>query len=211
MAGRKTLFKLGLTGGIASGKSTLATHWRKAGAAVIDADELAHQTLRPESPIYPAIVKTFGKQILDVDGTINRARLGKIVFADEQKRQALNQMIHPAVHQMWQQAIGEIERAGQANITVSSVPLLYEVAMENEFDCVVVIGCSEQTQLERLAAKGLDAAQARARIQAQWPIQKKMDKANFVIWNDGSLPVLAEQADIIWATIKESHYAPGKN
>ncbi len=211
MAVRKTLIKLGLTGGIASGKSTVATRWREAGAAVIDADELAHQTLRPETPTYAAIVKTFGNEILDKNGTINRARLGEIVFANEQKRLVLNQIVHPAVDQMWKAAVGEIERSGQADVVVLSIPLLYEVGVENEFDQVVVVAASEQTQLSRLAAKGLNVTQARARVQAQWPIQKKMDKADFVIWNDGSLAVLAEQADIIWATIKESHHAPGKN
>ncbi len=211
MAIRKTLIRLGLTGGIASGKSTVATRWREAGAAVIDADELAHQTLRPETPTYAAIVNTFGNEILDKNGTINRARLGEIVFANEQKRLALNQIVHPAVDQMWKAAVGEIERSGQADVVVLSIPLLYEVGVENEFDRVVVVGSSEQTQLARLAAKGLNVTQARARVQAQWPIQKKMDKADFVIWNDGSLAVLAEQADIIWATIKESHHAPGKN
>ena len=211
MAIRKTLFKLGLTGGIASGKSTVATHWRESGAAVIDADELAHQTLRPETPTHLAIVKAFGKEILEENGTINRARLGEIVFANERKRVALNQIVHPAVDQMWKAAVGEIERSGQADVVVLSIPLLYEVGVENEFDQVVVVAASEQTQLSRLAAKGLNVTQARARVQAQWPIQKKMDKADFVIWNDGSLAVLAEQADIIWATIKESHHAPGKN
>jgi dephospho-CoA kinase len=211
MAIRKTLIKLGLTGGIASGKSTVAAQWRDAGAAVIDADELAHQTLRPETPTHLAIVKTFGNKIINEDGTINRGRLGVIVFANEQKRLALNQIVHPAVDQMWHEALGEIERSGQADVVVLSIPLLYEVGVENEFDRVVVVASSEQTQLARLAAKGLHTTQARARVQAQWPIQKKMDKADFVIWNDGSLAVLTEQADIIWATIKESHHAPGKN
>lgn len=211
MAIQKTIIRLGLTGGIASGKSTVATQWREAGAAVIDADELAHQTLRPETPTYAAIVKTFGKQILDENGAINRGRLGEIVFANEQKRLALNQIVHPAVDQMWKAAVSGIERSGQADVVVLTIPLLYEVGVENQFDRVVVVASSEQTQLARLAAKGLNPTQARARVQAQWPIQKKMDKADFVIWNDGSLAVLAEQADIIWATIKESHYAPGKN
>ena len=92
-----------------------------------------------------------------------------------------------------------------------SVPLLYEVAAEDEFDCVVAVGCSEETQLARLKQKKLTKTEARARIRAQWPLPLKLDRADFVIWNDGSLQVHAEQADIIWATIKESYHAPHKN
>jgi dephospho-CoA kinase len=211
MADQKRLFRLGLTGGIAAGKSTVAARWRETGVAVIDADDLAHRTLQPGTPTHQEIVKTFGAGILDADGTINRPRLGEIVFADEQKRLALNQIVHPAVRRMWQETLGRLENDGQTRLVVLCIPLLYEVGAETEMDCVVVAGCSEQTQRARLAAKGLNAAQAGARMRAQGPIQKKMDKADFVIWNDGSLRVLAEQADIIWATIKENHYAPSKN
>lgn len=211
MADAKRLFRLGLTGGIAAGKSTVAARWREAGVAVIDADELAHRALEPETATHEEIVKTFGAGIRNADGTINRRRLGEIVFADERKRLALNQIVHPAVRRMWQETLGRLEGDGQTRTVVLCIPLLYEVGAETDMDCVVVVGCSEQAQQTRLAAKGLNAAQAGARMRAQGPIQKKMDKADFVIWNDGSLRVLAEQADIIWATIKENHHAPSKN
>ncbi len=205
------MLKLGLTGGIAAGKSTVAARWRGTDVAVIDADELAHRTLQPETQTHQEIVRTFGAGIRNTDGTINRSRLGEIVFADERKRLALNQIVHPAVRRMWQESLGRLENDGRTRTVVLCIPLLYEVGAETEMDGVVVVGCSEQTQLARLAAKGLNAAQAGARLRAQAPIQKKMDKADFVIWNDGSLRVLAEQANIIWATIKEDHYGPGKN
>ena len=205
------LIKVGLTGGIAAGKSTVAERWRQAGAAVIDTDELAHRTLTPNTPTYGEIVRTFGKEILNADQTINRSALGEMVFADEQKRLGLNRIVHPAVHQMWRQEVAELERAGQTEVAVAMIPLLYEVGMEAEFDHVVAVACSEQTQFARLAAKGLSEAQARARIQSQWSMQRKMDRADFVIWNDGSREVLDRQADITWATIKESYHAPRKN
>jgi dephospho-CoA kinase len=207
----RPLVKIGLTGGIAAGKSTTLHQWQQAGAAGIDTDELAHQTLAPNTPTWDEVVRMFGREILNEDQTINRRKLGDIVFADEQKRLALNAIIHPVVRRMWTEEIEKLERAGSAEAVVVSIPLLYEVAAETEFDCVVVVGCSEQTQLARLTQKGLSEAQARARIRAQWPLQQKMDKADFVIWNDGSLRVLLEQADVIWANIKETHHAASKN
>jgi dephospho-CoA kinase len=207
----RRLIKVGLTGGIATGKSTTLRQWQRAGAAGIDTDELAHRTLAPHAPTWGEVVRTFGTEILNDDKTVNRRKLGEIVFADEQKRLALNRIIHPVVHQMWTGEVEKLEQQDKAEVAVVSIPLLYEVAAEANFDCVVVVGCSEQTQFARLAKKGLDETPARARISAQWPLQKKMDKADFVIWNDGSLPVLAEQADVIWATIKETYHAATKN
>jgi dephospho-CoA kinase len=185
--------------------------WQQAGAVGIDADALAHQTLIPKTPTWDEVVRTYGPKILNKDGTINRPKLGKIVFADEKKREALNRIIHPAVEKMWTEAIEQLERDGAASIAVVAIPLLYEVAVETKFDCVVVVGCSELTQLARLARKGLSKAQARARIRAQWPLQMKMDRADFVIWNDGLLEVLHHQAETIWANIKETYNAPSKN
>ena len=207
----RRLFTLGLTGGIAAGKSTVASRWRQAGAAVIETDELAHQTLAQGTTTYGEIVNRYGRGILNADGSVNRAALGEIVFGDERKRLVLNQIVHPVVRRMWREALDTLDREGRIPVALVSIPLLYEVGVENEFDCVVVVGCSEQTQLARLTAKGLTGTQAHARIAAQWPMQKKMDKADFVIWNDGSLRTLSEQADIIWANIKENHHAPSKN
>lgn len=207
----RRLIKVGLTGGIATGKSTTFQHWQQAGAAGIDADELAHQALQPETSTWEEVVKTFGPEILKKDRTVNRPKLGDIVFADEGKRTVLNSIIHPAVGRMWTEQIEKLERAGETEVVVVSVPLLYEVAVERQFDCVVVVGCSEATQLTRLARKGLSESRARARIRAQWPLPTKMDRADFVIWNDGTLPVLLKQAEVVWANIKESYHAPSKN
>jgi dephospho-CoA kinase len=207
----RRLIKVGLTGGIAAGKSTAFRHWEANGAAGIDTDELAHQTLAPNAPTWNEILRAFGNDILNDDKTINRRKLGKIVFGDQQKRLALNRIIHPVVHQKWIEEVEKLERDGKTEVAVVSIPLLYEVGAETHFDCVVAVGCSEQTQITRLTQKGLSETEARARIGAQWPVQKKMDKADFVIWNDGALRVLSEQADIIWANIKETHHAASKN
>jgi dephospho-CoA kinase len=207
----KRLLKVGLTGGIATGKSLTLDHWRQAGAAGIDADDLAHQALVPDTPTYHQVVQTFGKKILNKDGTVNRRKLGDLVFADERKRALLNAIIHPAVGRMWTEAVETLEHEGNAEAVVAAIPLLYEVAAEPQFDCVVVVGCSEETQLARLRHKGLSRTRARARIRAQWPLPAKMDRADFVIWNDGALEVFHQQAEIIWATIKETYHAPSKN
>jgi dephospho-CoA kinase len=207
----KQLIKVGLTGGIATGKSTTLNRWRRAGAAGVDADALAHQALTPNTPTWDEVVRTFGPKILNKNGTVNRPKLGKIVFADEKKREALNRIIHPAVEAMWTETIEQLECDGAASIAVVAIPLLYEVAAETKFDCVVVVGCREATQLARLTRKGLSKTQARARIRAQGPLQMKMDRADFVIWNDGWLEVLHQQAEKIWANIKETYHAASKN
>lgn len=201
------MIRLGLTGGIATGKSTVARRWQDAGAAVVDSDALAHQALAPDTPTWAEVVRVFGAGILHPDRTVNRPQLGAVVFHDEAKRLQLNHIIHPAVRAMWTAALADLAAAGQP-VAVVAVPLLYEVGAEKDFDYVVVVGASEPTQLARLAAKGLDETQARARIRAQWPLQTKLDRADFVIWNDGTLAVLHQQADCIWQTIKETHHAP---
>jgi dephospho-CoA kinase len=198
------LTKVGLTGGIATGKSTLADLWRRRGAAVIDTDELAHRALEPGTSTYQQVVDAFGTAILRPDQTIDRATLGEIVFGNERKRQALNAIVHPAVYQMWKTTVADIAGKGDVGVAVVVIPLLFEVQVEGEFDQIVTIACGTQTQRARLAAKGLSAVQADARIGAQWPLQTKMDRADFVVWNDGSQAVLRRQADIIWARIKEN-------
>ena len=191
--------RIGLTGGIAAGKSTVAELWRTHGATVIDSDVLAHRALAAGTATYRAVVEMFGPAIVNADGTVNRRQLGEIVFADAARRQTLNAIVHPVVRKEWQRAM-----AAATGVAVAVIPLLFEVGAEKEFDCVVVVGCSETTQLARLAAKGLTEAQARARIRAQLPLPVKMDRGNFVIWNDGSRAVLHQQAETIWTKIKES-------
>ena len=206
----KRLFKVGLTGGIATGKSSTLERWCSLGAASLDADEYAHRALTPDTPTWEEVVHTFGPKILNKNKTVNRPKLGNIVFADDRKREALNRIIHPAVERMWKEDMERLKREGRADVAVAAIPLLYEVGAESQFDCVVTVACSERTQLSRLARKGLSKTQARDRIHAQWPLPKKMDRTDFVIWNDGSLKVLQQQAEIIWATIKETCHAARK-
>jgi dephospho-CoA kinase len=207
----RPLIKVGLTGGIATGKSTTLERWHSLGAASFDADEYAHRALAPNTPTWEQVVREFGNEILNPDGSVSRPKLGDIVFDDDGKREVLNRIIHPAVDRMWKEDFQRLQREGRAQIAIVAIPLLYEVGAESQFDCVITVACSEQTQLSRLAMKGLSETQARARIRAQWPLTTKMDRADFVIWNDGMPEVLHQQAEIIWATIKETYHGPSKN
>jgi len=207
MACSAQLIRLGLTGGIGAGKSTVAAHWRTRGLPGVDADELAHRTLLPGTATYAAILKEFGTGILNADRTISRSALAAEVFGNEPRRAVLNGIIHPVVRERWHAAVAEFAAAGNVPAVVVSVPLLFEVGLEKEFDFVVVVACSAATQMARLSAKGMSGAQAQARIAAQWPMPRKMGRADWVIWNDGSPRVMAEQADMVWERIKEESHA----
>lgn len=196
---------VGLTGGIAAGKSEVAALWQAEGAVVVDSDALAREALQPGTPTYAAVVREFGSEILSADGLINRAALAEIVFRDEKRRRVLNELVHPVVRQKRQERLATMANADA--VVVAVIPLLYEAGEESEFDCVVAVACSEATQLARLRAKGLEESQARARIAAQWPTSQKIERADYVIWNDGSRRVLVEQARMVWNFIKEKHNA----
>jgi dephospho-CoA kinase len=206
------MITIGLTGGIAAGKSTIAQRWQDSGGdetAVIDSDELARQTLMTDTPTWHEVVREFGEGILKPDRTVDRGKLGDVVFGDEQKRATLNSIVHPAVRQMWSRRVKQLAAAGVTRQAVVVVPLLFEVGAESEFACVVCTACSDSTQLNRLMQRGLAESQARARILAQWPMTLKVERADFVIWNDGTLAVMHRQSDIVWNTIKETyHHAP---
>jgi dephospho-CoA kinase len=200
--------KVGLTGGIAAGKSTVLRRWQQAGVTGIEADALAHEALLPDTPTWAEVTGLFGREVLKADRTIDRAKLAAIVFGDEPKRLALNRIIHPVVRQRWNDALARL--AGNGGVAAVSIPLLYEVGAEKDFDLVVVVACSEQTQLARLAGKGMTETHARARMRAQWPLQSKIDRADFVIWNDGTLATAHQQADIVLARIREDRHAPNQ-
>lgn len=199
--------KLGLTGGIASGKTTAARMLQSWGASLVDSDELAHQAVAPGQPAYDQIVKHFGRGILRKDGTIDRSRLGEIVFRDAQERERLNQIVHPSVRQQWHKRLREFEaeRGGSNRFqaVIAMIPLLYETKAEAEFDAVIVVGCRPETQLARLKGRGLTDHQCQARLDAQMPIHEKMQRADFVIWNEYSLAILEQQTRMIWSSLSK--------
>ena len=195
------LIQVALTGGIASGKTTAAALFARQGAAVIDTDVLAHRALEPGTRTYAAVLETFGSGVVKADGTVNRARLGEIVFADAKQRERLNEIVHPAVRAGWLGAIEDLRKQGWRGVAMVVIPLLYEIDAARMFDGVVTVACSEDTQRRRLSDRGLDEGQAQARMQAQLPMTVKMDRADFVIWNESPMPVLQEQVVRVWQRV----------
>ncbi len=194
----KRPLRIGLTGGIAAGKSTVAEGLRKKGAAVIDTDRLAHEAIRPGGAAYEAVVREFGAEILKPDGTIDRRRLGRRVFSDRAALDRLNGLVHPHVLRAWKEEAERLAREERPPLIVVAIPLLYEVGIEGDFDAVAAVVCREETALERLKDRGLSPEEARARLAMQLPMTEKAQRADFVIWNEDGREILAEQVDRLW-------------
>jgi dephospho-CoA kinase len=190
------VFLVGLTGGIASGKSTVAERFVRKGAELIDADVIAREVTEPGTEAYHEIVEHFGRGVLDEDGFIDRRTLGAIVFADASKRALLNEITHPRI-------LAEI--ADQLELlvvfdgcVVIDVPLLVETDVGRGCDAIVVVAARERTQIERLMKyRDLSAFEAQQRVAAQAPLEAKLRRATHVVWNDDSLDELRERADEI--------------
>ncbi|HEX6255111.1 MAG TPA: dephospho-CoA kinase [Euzebyales bacterium] len=188
------MFLIGLTGGIASGKSAVAERFSKFGAEIIDADEIARDVTKPGTQAHHEIVEHFGYEILDDDGFIDRARLGAIVFADERQRSVLNEITHPPI-------LAEIADRLELLVAfdgcvVLDVPLLVETDAERRYDAIVVVATREETQVSRLVRdRGMSEHEARQRVRAQAPLDAKLARATHVLWNEGSLDELAARAD----------------
>jgi dephospho-CoA kinase len=192
---------VGLTGGIASGKSAVTAMLRELGVEVIDADVIAREVVEPGEPALEDLVARFGAQILTSEGRLDRAALGQVVFADVQARQELGQIMHPRIGQrMWQRA----EQAGEAGHrwVVYDAALLVENQLHLLLDSLIVVAASAPTQLERVMARdGLDEEAARARIASQLPLEQKVAVADYVIDNEGSLEQTRAQVQAVYAQI----------
>ncbi|WIY81629.1 dephospho-CoA kinase [Propionimicrobium sp. PCR01-08-3] len=191
-----SVLSVGLTGGIASGKTTVGKLLAERGALIIDSDLLAREVVESGTPGLAAIVERFGASVLASDGTLNRQALGALVFADERARADLNGIVHPAVRQRRAELIAA---AVDGSIVVSVIPLLVETGMQDDFDKVIVVDLPVETQLERLQLRnGLDETDARSRIAAQATRQQRLSAADWVIENSGSYDHLRQQVDMVW-------------
>ena len=192
------MLRVGLTGGIGSGKSTVADELTRRGAVIIDADRLAREVVEPGTPGLAQIVARFGDRVL-VGGSLDRAALAKIVFADPQARQELESIIHPAVRRR----AAELEAAAPSrSIVVHVIPLLVETGQAANFDVVVVVDVESETQLDRLLARGgLSAEEARSRIAAQANRARRLAAADVTLDNNGSLVELQAQVDDLWSDL----------
>lgn len=173
---------VGLTGGIASGKSTVSRLFREAGAFVIDADEIAHAVIRRGAPAYDGVVEAFGAVILDKKGEIDRKRLGEIVFNDARRRERLNQLVHPHVYAQAEKEKRAIAAAHPEAVILFDVPLLIETGVHREMDRVIVVYVDRATQIDRLIQRdGLTREEAERRIDAQMPLDEKRRFADEII------------------------------
>ncbi|UFJ41538.1 dephospho-CoA kinase [Brevibacillus humidisoli] len=186
---------LGLTGGIATGKSTVSAMLRERGITVIDADLIARQVVEPGMPAYNAIVRHFGTDILLSDRTIDRKKLGDIIFSDETERQALNAIVHPEVRKVMREMAEAAEQAGET-IVFMDIPLLFESKLQYMVDRIVVVYVPAETQLRRLMERDdLDPEQAAKRIRAQLPIEWKKEQADYLIDNRGTREETEQQVE----------------
>jgi dephospho-CoA kinase len=189
---------IGLTGNIASGKSTVARLLAEQGAIIVDADLLSREAVRPGTPALRAIAERWGTEVLAPDGTLDRAALRQIVFAERGELDALNAIVHPEVERMREQRI-EAARAGGATLVVCDIPLLFERHLADRFDAIVLVDAPRPVRLERLVRdRGLHEAEAMDMIAAQMPAELKRARSDFVIDNTGTPEALRERVGEVW-------------
>lgn len=195
---------VGLTGGIASGKSVVAARLGEHGAVVVDADKIAREVVEPGTPALRRIVKEFGPGVIAPDGSLDRAALGAIVFADEVARRILNGITHPAVRELSHRRFAEAAAADPDAIVVYDVPLLTEARGADEFDVVVVVSAPEATRIERMVSlRGMSREEATRRIRSQVPEEERRALADILIESGGSLEETLARADEVWAELHQ--------
>jgi dephospho-CoA kinase len=193
---------VGLTGGVGTGKSTVASFFKEFGAYIIHWDELAREVVRPHSKAWKEITDHFGKGILNADLTINRQKLADIVFSNKRKLAKLNQIVHPEIFKMDERATNEIKKRDPDALIIKDIPLLFEVTRPIFVDKVIVVSASEQTQLRRLEEKGMNPQDARDRIESQLPLEEKIKSADFIINNDGPPEATKKQVEKIYSRLR---------
>jgi dephospho-CoA kinase len=187
-----------LTGGIGSGKSEVARLLARHGAVVVDSDALARDALEPGTPGLASVVQAFGTGVLAGDGSLDRAALGRTVFADAQARATLEGIVHPLVRE---RSARLVDASPPAAVVVHDIPLLVEAGLAGGFGTVVVVEADEGVRLARLAQRGLGEADARARMATQATDSQRRDVATHVLRNDGSLAELAGAVDVLWTEL----------
>ena len=190
----------GLTGGIGMGKSTVAQLLQQRGVAVADTDVLARKVVEPGQPALAAIQEMFGAAVLAPDGSLRRDELARRVFGSDMARKQLEAILHPRIRALWQAQVAEWRAAG-VKLGVVVIPLLFETNVAKSFDKVICVACSPASQQQRLADRSWSAEQIQQRIGAQWPIEKKLTQADYVIWTEGGSDVTITQLERILAQV----------
>lgn len=197
------MIAVGLTGGIATGKSTVAKFFKAAGAAVVDADKLARAAVGQGLPAWQAIIDHFGRGILLPDGELDRGALGEIIFNDSKQKDVLNQIVHPHVMRAIDDRLAAIEKRNPEAVVMVDIPLLIEIGMHHKMPEVIVVYVPENLQFQRLMARdGLTREAALARIRSQIPIEKKKKRASMVIDNSGTVEHTRQQVFSIYQRLR---------
>lgn len=193
------MLNIGLTGGIGSGKSTVAQFFKDKGAYLIDFDILAHKVEEPKGPAWKQIVEEYGQEILNEDNTINREKLGNIVFQDKKKREKLNSIVHPAVFEEWIRRMEEIKKEKEDAIVISDIPLLIEVGLHKYVDLTILVYIPPEAQIERIMTRnGFTREEAEYRLNSQMCIDEKLPHADIVINNEGPLEETRKIVEKYW-------------
>ncbi|MDP2321879.1 MAG: dephospho-CoA kinase [Acidobacteriota bacterium] len=194
--------KIALTGGIATGKTYVSDRLRAAGVPIVDADVLAREVVALGTPALAAIRQRFGPDVIRRDGTMDRIRVGQIIFKDKRARQDLEAIIHPAVQKAIDKYFATLPK--KTPFAVADIPLLYETGREKQFSDVILVACPRAMQLARVMERNqLSKEDADRRLAAQWPIEKKIEKATFVIKTDGTFDETNAQVDKLIALFTE--------
>ena len=195
------MLKVGLTGGIGSGKSTVAQMFQRLGAHLIDADQLGREVVEPGRPALAEIAETFGADVLHEDGTVNRAALAGIVFKDPEALVRLNSIVHPRIWEEEERLLAGYETQDPEGIVILDAAVLIEAGFADRMDIIVVVDLDEADQIRRLTSKGMAAEDARSRIHSQLSREERLDRADFVIDNRGSLDNTFRQIEEIWNSL----------
>jgi dephospho-CoA kinase len=194
------MMTFGLTGGLGMGKTTAARFLHERGAQIVDTDELARQLVQPGQSALVEIQMIFGKSIVAPNGELRRDELARIVFADAAARKKLEAILHPRIRERWLAQV-EAWRGENHALAVVVIPLLFETQAESHFDKIICVACSAENQRQRLLARGWTPEQIGQRIAAQWPVEQKIARADFVIWTDGGLDAHAQQIERIFTKL----------
>lgn len=194
----------GLTGGIATGKSTVSGFLRRAGAVIIDADIIAREAVLKNSPAWHKIVEAFGKEVLLPDGEINRTYLGDIIFKDYKKKEILNKIVHPFVSKKTVEMVENIRKTSPGSIVILDIPLLIEAGMHERLEDVILVYVPENIQIKRLMERDLiSETDAMFKIRSQMPIEEKKQHATIVIDNSGSIEATKQKAMEVFNYLKD--------
>jgi dephospho-CoA kinase len=195
----ESLKTLGLTGGIGMGKSAVGDAFRRRGVGVIDTDAIARQLVEPGQPALAEIRRQFGTPMLDANGRLRRDELARKVFADLDARRRLEAILHPRIQEVWQGELESWRRDGR-DLAVVIIPLLFETHAAPSFDATLCVACSVATQGARLRARGWNAEEIQQRLAAQLTLSRKMELADYVLWNEAGWEVLEWQVDRLLAS-----------